>query len=54
MKHERLTEEVQELAALYALGALTQHEARSFEIHLRDFARNLKRQIDFISLDDPG
>jgi anti-sigma-K factor RskA len=36
LKHERLTEEVQELAALYALGALTQHEARSFEIHLRD------------------
>jgi anti-sigma-K factor RskA len=34
--HERVTEEVRELAALYALGALTQHEARSFEIHLRD------------------
>jgi hypothetical protein len=29
-----VTEEIRELAALYALGALTQHEARSFEIHL--------------------
>jgi anti-sigma-K factor RskA len=27
---------VRELAALYALGALTQHEARSFEIHLQE------------------
>jgi anti-sigma-K factor RskA len=36
LKHERVTEEVRELAALYALGALTQHEARSFEIHLPD------------------
>jgi anti-sigma-K factor RskA len=36
LKHERVTEEIRELAALYALGALTQHEARSFEIHLRD------------------
>jgi anti-sigma-K factor RskA len=36
LKHERMTEEVRELAALYALGALTQHEAYSFEIHLPD------------------
>jgi hypothetical protein len=36
LKHERATEEVRELSALYALGALTQHEAHSFEIHLRD------------------
>ncbi len=36
MKHGRATEEVQERAALYALGALTQYEARSFEIHLRE------------------
>jgi anti-sigma-K factor RskA len=36
LKHERVTEEIRELAALYALGALTQHEARSFEIHLHD------------------
>ena len=36
MKHERATEEIRELAALYALGSLTQHEARSFEIHIRE------------------
>ncbi len=36
MKHERATEEIRELAALYALGSLTQHEARSFEIHKRE------------------
>lgn len=36
MKHERATEEIRELAALYALGSLTQHEARSFEIHMRE------------------
>jgi len=36
MKHERVTEELRELAALYALGALTQSEARSYEIHLQE------------------
>jgi anti-sigma-K factor RskA len=36
LKHERATEEIRELAALYALGSLTQHEARSFEIHIRE------------------
>ena len=36
MRHERATEEIRELAALYALGSLTQHEARSFEIHMRE------------------
>ena len=36
MKHERATEEVRELAALYALGSMSQHEAHSFEIHLRE------------------
>lgn len=36
MKHERATEELRELAALYALGSLTQPEARSFETHLRE------------------
>lgn len=34
MKHEITGEQNQETAALYALGALTQHEARSFEAHL--------------------
>jgi anti-sigma-K factor RskA len=36
VKHERATEEIRELAALYALGSLTQHEADSFEIHMRE------------------
>jgi anti-sigma-K factor RskA len=36
LKHERATEEVRELAALYALGSLTQHEARSFELHVQE------------------
>ena len=36
MKHERATEEIRELAALYALGSMTQHEARSFEIHMQE------------------
>lgn len=36
MRHERATEELKELAALYALGSLTQQEARSFESHLKE------------------
>lgn len=36
MKHESVTEEVQENAALYALGAFSQLEARSFENHLQE------------------
>lgn len=36
MKHDRTTEDIRELAALYALGSLTQHEARSFEIHIQE------------------
>lgn len=36
MKHERTTEDIRELAALYVLGSLTQHEARSFEIHIEE------------------
>jgi anti-sigma-K factor RskA len=35
LKHDVSTEEGQETAALYALGSLSQHEARAFEIHLR-------------------
>ncbi len=34
MKHRKATEQTQETAALYALGALTQQEARAFEFHL--------------------
>ena len=36
MKHELDKEEFQEKAALYALGALSQHEARAFERHLAE------------------
>jgi hypothetical protein len=36
MRHERATEELRELAAFYALGSLTQHEAHSFEIHVQE------------------
>jgi anti-sigma-K factor RskA len=36
VRHARATEELRELASLYALGSLTQHEARSFEIHLKE------------------
>lgn len=36
MKHERPTGEIQETAALYALGSLNQHDARAFEKHLNE------------------
>lgn len=45
MKHLEPTNETEELAALYALGALSQHEARAFEIHLRDGCSVCERGI---------
>lgn len=36
MKHECITKDGQERAALYALGALSQFEARAFDLHLRE------------------
>lgn len=36
MGHEKPTEDIRELAALYSLGTLTQHEAESFKTHLRE------------------
>jgi anti-sigma-K factor RskA len=36
LKHNTTNEECQETAALYALGALSQHEATAFESHLRE------------------
>ena len=45
MKHERATEEIRELAALYALGSLTQHEARSLEIHLQEGCATCEAEI---------
>ena len=45
MRHDEITEEGQELAALYALGALTQHEARAFESHLHEGCIACKAEI---------
>jgi hypothetical protein len=36
MKHDAATEETREQAALYALGALSQIEARAFDVHIRE------------------
>jgi anti-sigma-K factor RskA len=36
LKHDSITKDGQEMAALYALGALSQLEARAFEVHLLD------------------
>jgi len=36
VNHDRVTREGQETAALYALGALSQHEARAFDEHLKE------------------
>jgi anti-sigma-K factor RskA len=36
LKHEKITSETLETAALYALGALSHFEARAFEIHMRE------------------
>lgn len=46
MRHDVPTEECQETAALYALGALGQHEARAFEAHLRDGCDVCRRELD--------
>lgn len=36
MIHEKATEEIREIAALFSLGVLTQHEAQSFQTHLHE------------------
>lgn len=46
MRHDSITEDGQELAALYALGALSQHEARAFESHLQDGCEACKAEIE--------
>lgn len=46
MRHDVPTEECQETAALYALGALSQHEARTFEVHLRQGCEVCQRELD--------
>ena len=37
--------EMRDFAALYALGSLTQREARSFEEHLNEGCRSCKREL---------
>jgi cell division protein FtsL len=44
--HEKPTEEIRELAALFSLGALTQHEARSFEAHILEGCRVCKKEYN--------
>jgi anti-sigma-K factor RskA len=46
LRHDRQTEQGQELAALYALGALTQHEARAFESHLNEGCEICKVELE--------
>ncbi|MEK6323987.1 MAG: anti-sigma factor [Acidobacteriota bacterium] len=36
LNHDRVTREGQEVAALYALGALSQREACAFDVHIRE------------------
>lgn len=36
LSHEKPNEEIREIAALFSLGVLTQHEAGSFEAHIRE------------------
>ncbi|MFL6214967.1 MAG: anti-sigma factor domain-containing protein [Blastocatellia bacterium] len=45
MRHDVPTEESQESAALYALGTLSRHEARAFEVHLRQGCEVCEREL---------
>jgi anti-sigma-K factor RskA len=45
LKHETVTEEVQEKAALYALGAFSLMEARSFELHLEEGCTICRQEV---------
>ncbi|NLT66207.1 MAG: anti-sigma factor [Acidobacteria bacterium] len=45
MRHERATEELRETASLYALGALTQHEACSLEIHMKEGCSTCEAEV---------
>lgn len=46
MKHETINEEQQAAVALYALGALSQRDAASFEAHLREGCAVCKSELD--------
>lgn len=53
MKHRVPLEEMREHAALYALGALTQHEARAFETHLGEGCEFCEAEVqDFAGVAD--
>jgi hypothetical protein len=45
LRHETLTDEIRETAALYALHSLSQHEARAFELHLLDRCRICETEL---------
>lgn len=46
MKHNISQDEMRERAALYALGALTQHEARAFEEHIAEGCDYCHSELD--------
>ncbi|HSB12702.1 MAG TPA: anti-sigma factor [Blastocatellia bacterium] len=46
MKHHSTTEETQEQAALCALGALSQHDARAFAAHVREGCAVCERELN--------
>jgi anti-sigma-K factor RskA len=46
LRHESITEQGQEVAALYALGALSQNEARAFESHLREGCAACQQELE--------
>jgi anti-sigma factor ChrR (cupin superfamily) len=53
MKHSVPLEEMRERAALYALGALTQHEAHAFESHLAESCEFCETELqEFTSVAD--
>lgn len=45
MKHNGVTDEIQELTALYALESLSQREAGSFELHLREGCASCEAEL---------
>lgn len=45
MKHGQVVDDIRERAALYALGSLTQYEARAFEDHLAEGCEACAREV---------
>jgi anti-sigma-K factor RskA len=45
LNHDSVTKEGQELAALYALGALSQHDARAFDAHLQEGCQTCQAEL---------